>query len=294
MDSTKVKKSVLSGAISGCLTAIIFQPFEYVKTKLQQPSHAKLKNVERSLQSIIRQTLIGKIEGVEKIRLSNLAKFWTGLSPSLIRSVPVAGIYFGCIDTFKNSQFLSNSKLNKDYKVLHSFLIGSTSKVIADTSTYPLGLIKTRFESDFYKYRGISHAFVSIFKTEGFLSLYKGLYATLARDVSYSGIYFSLYTSIKGKVKEYLTEDENKSAMYFASCALISSLISSALTQPPDVIRSYMQLKPNEFSTFNTTMKKIYLKQGYRGFFVGFLPRSVRRVLISVLSWTIYEKITLT
>ena len=304
MESSKLKKSVLSGALSGCLTAIIFQPFEFVKTKLQQPSNSELKASNKSITEILKRTLTQKIiqgdKEIERIKLSNLTKFWTGLSPSLIRSAPVAGIYFGCIETFKNYEPLKNSKLNTDFKILHSFLIGSSSKVIADTSTYPLGLIKTRFESDLYKYGGIRNAFSSIIKNEGVLSLYKGLYATLARDVSYSGVYFTLYTSIKSNVKYYLDQRSesrdlklNETSVYFASCALLSGIISSAVTQPPDVIRSYMQLKPDQYPTFTKTMRKIYSIQGFNGFFVGFLPRTIRRSLISVLSWTVYEKFTL-
>lgn len=287
--SNSLKNSIISGAISGSITAVTFQPFEYVKTQLQKP---KKSNIEQlNIRQIISQALI---DDSNQFKLKHLAKFWSGLSPSLIRSVPVAAIYFGCIDTFKNSEIFNHSKNGGNYQILHSFMIGSLSKVIADVTTFPLGLIKTRYESGNYKYKSILNAFYEIAKNEGVLNLYRGFYATLARDITYSGVYFTLYTKIKLIAKEHLAEGQNKESLYFASCALASSVISCGFTQPPDVIRSYMQLEPNTYRTFFGTAKAIYLKKGIDGFLVGFLPRTFRRTLISVMSWTIYEKFTVT
>ncbi len=286
-NSTTLTNSILSGVVSGSITALTFQPFEYVKTQLQKPQPTVHS---RTIRQIIWQTLIEN----ERIKLSNIRRFWAGLSPSMLRSVPVAAIYFGCIDTFRNSEMFIHSKNGGAYQTLHSFMIGSLSKVFADVTTFPLGLIKTRYESGNYKYKSIFNAFFVIAKNEGVFNLYKGFWATMTRDITYSGIYFSLYTKIKSISKEYVTENQNKHSLFFASCALASSVVSCGFTQPPDVIRSYMQLEPNNYKTFFGTAKVIYASKGIDGFLVGFLPRTLRRTLISVMSWTIYEKFTIT
>jgi hypothetical protein len=193
----------------------------------------------------------------------------------------------------KNSNLFKHSKTGGNYQILHSFLIGSLSKVLADTFTFPLGLVKTRYESGNYNYKSISHAFLKITKNDGFFGLYKGFYATLARDITYSGVYYTLYTKIKSLAKHYIDEKQHKYSIYFASCALVSSIISCAVTQPPDVIRAHMQLDPKNYSTFISTARSIYKHRGINGFLVGFIPRTLRRTLISVMSWTIYEKLTL-
>jgi hypothetical protein len=54
-----------------------------------------------------------------------------------------------------------------------------------------------------------------------------------------------------------------------------------------------MQLDPKNCLTFIGTARSIYRKRGINGFLVGFIPRTLRRTLISVMSWTIYEKLTL-
>ena len=128
------------------------------------------------------------------------------------------------------------------------------------------------------------------------MGLYKGLGATMARDITYSGVYFTLYTKIKHTASSQLsTTGTNERALFFASCALASSVLASLLTQPPDVVRTYIQLDQQATNrSFASASKRIYEKRGIRGFFAGFVPRSLRRVLISVMSWTIYEKFTLT
>lgn len=297
-----IKNSALSGVISGSLTAIIFQPFEYVKTKQQQPDsdqvkHAASQGIKRQLKlrQIIKSTLIDA-QNPNKYNLFNLSKFWTGLTPSLYRSIPVAAIYFGCIDVFKHSNVLGekdkNSTLHK-YPLVRSFFIGALAKTISDALTFPLNLIKTRYESDFYNYKSMLGAFNSIIKSEGIPGLYRGLVATLIRDVGYSGVYFVLYTKIKMSLNDSSQAKNKTSAAYFASCAMGASIFSCLITQPPDVIRSYIQLKPDEYKTFVGTAKSIYRQKGVRGFLVGFVPRSTRRVFISIITWTLYEKLTL-
>lgn len=290
--SKTLVNSILSGACSGGISAVLFQPLEYLKTKLQQPT---FKYSFKSLKTYtMKQLIIITItDQNQQIKFNNLKKFWSGLTPSLVRSVPVAGIYFGCIDTFKNSERFGHSKKGGNYEILHSFLIGSLSKVIADVSTFPLGLIKTRYESEVYNYRGISSAFFEIVKSDGVFGLYKGLSATLARDITYSGLYFTLYTKVKHMAKESGAISESEKPIFFATCALISSLLACAFTQPPDAIRAYIQLDPYLNRSFITAAQNIYDKNGFKGFFAGFVPRAMRRTMISVMSWTLYEKLTL-
>jgi hypothetical protein len=76
---SNIRNSIISGSISGCLTAIIFQPFEFVKTKLQQPdikNEIKISQ-NRKIRLIIHTTLISK--DTNKINLRNFALFWNGI-----------------------------------------------------------------------------------------------------------------------------------------------------------------------------------------------------------------------
>ena len=84
-----LKNSVIAGTISGLLTATLFQPLEFLKTKLQQPDFVHLSK-SKKISHILSNTLKDQND---KIQLRNITKLWIGLWPSLFRSVPVAGLY---------------------------------------------------------------------------------------------------------------------------------------------------------------------------------------------------------
>lgn len=282
---SNTRNSIISGLISGTITAATLQPFEYVKTRLQQPN----EQIKPTIRSVIRATLYS--DG--RVSILGVSKLWSGLTPSLMRSAPVAALFFASFDYLKHNALLH--QLIGQYQIVHSFLIGTMARVLADTLLHPLGLVKTRFESSRYNYTGVWNALSTIAHREGLLGLYKGLGATLARDISYSGLYLAIYTKTKQLVSEssLVGKRQDTTAIFFASCALTSSVLACGFTQPPDVIRSYMQLSPQKYHSVWYTAKYIYAESGWRGFFAGFLPRSSRRISISVLSWTIYEKLTI-
>ena len=137
-------------------------------------------------------------------------------------------IYLSCIDAFKHSRMLGDKykdTLLANYPLVRSFFIGALAKTISDALTFPLNLIKTRYESEFYSYKSLSHAFKTIFGSEGIRGLYRGLAPTLIRDVGYSGVYFVLYTKIKMSLNESGRSAQQKTSVaYFATCAMGSSV----------------------------------------------------------------------
>lgn len=292
-EKSNLSSSVLSGAISGSFSSVVFQPLDFIKTKLQQPEfsqNARLTPTNRNIKLIVRSTLL---DNDNQVSLRNSRKFWTGLTPSLFRAVPGAAFYFASVDYLRNTSYLSHSDFGGPNQLFHSLVIGVLSRSMADIATHPLNVVKTRYESENFKYKSILGAFRSILVHEGARGLFKGLVPTLLRDISYSGTYYPLYTKTKLLVKqsEYFSKDQESA--YFAICALISSTLTCALTQPPDVIRSYMQLSSKGDKSFLSTGVEIYTKNGLKGFFAGFLPRSTRKILMSVFSWTLYEKLSL-
>lgn len=274
MNAEKLRNAVLSGAVSASITSVLFQPLEVIKTRLQQP-HAH----NRSILEVVKYTL----------KDNKITVLWKGLSPALLRTVPVVSIYFASIETMRSSSLFRKEREN--YGFILSFASGALARAVADISAFPLSLVKTRYESDIFKYRNIFHAFRSIIQESGFLGLYRGLYATLIRDINYSGFYYMIYSHLKNEAEEASQKDFKSSRI--AYYALISSITSCFLTQPPDVVRTYMQLQPKKYTSISKTVAMLYSEKGIQGFFTGFVPRSARRVLISVFSWTLFEKFSI-
>ena len=162
----------------------------------------------------------------------------------------------------------------------------------------PATVIKTRLESGLFDYNNVKKAFSSILKTEGVKGLYTGISATLARDAPYSGIYYMFYSELRKvmtppppngtKLNSNQTTLLNQSAISF-TCGLVAGLAASVLTQPFDVIKTHMQLRPNEYPNVKVTTLAILNENGINGLFRGIVPRMIRRTLMSSLAWTVYE-----
>ncbi|KAK2142286.1 hypothetical protein LSH36_977g02004 [Paralvinella palmiformis] len=176
-------KSFLAGSFSGTCSTIIFQPLDLVKTRLQSPVA-----VGHKPSGIL--TVITTVVKNEKI-----LGLWKGVAPSLSRTVPSIGVYFSCL------HWLRNNYGSSDPHPLESVSMGVSARTVAGISMLPFTVVKTRYESGQFHYRGVLQAVVSIYKGEGLRGLFSGMSATLLRDAPFSGLYLMFYTQAKKSVK---------------------------------------------------------------------------------------------
>lgn len=82
-----------------------------------------------------------------------------------------------------------------------------------------------------------------------------------------------------------------ESAPVHFSCGILAGILASIVTQPPDVIKTKMQLYPNEFNSIYNATFFVYKKYGVLGYFKGIVPRMLRRTLMTTMAWTVYEQV---
>ena len=73
-------------------------------------------------------------------------------------------------------------------------------------------------------------------------------------------------------------------------CGLIAGVLASLTTHPADVIKTQLQLYPTHYLGTLDCVKSVYRTYGMQGFMVGFIPRCLRRTLVTAMSWTIFEE----
>ena len=154
-----VFKSFLSGSISGFCSTVLFQPFDLVKTRLQAPSTTPTSTLKQqggsatttnggNLTSQTRVVKGGSSSGgggglsgpsstplkprmstvfVAVVRQDGVLGLWRGLTPSLARTVPGVGLYFGFLHSLKSAFHLHQRKLSSK----ESFMLGATCRVSA-------------------------------------------------------------------------------------------------------------------------------------------------------------------
>jgi len=301
--ASPVVKSFLSGSLSGFTSTVMFQPFDLVKTRVQtsemrapQPCptqtlghthpnpHVHAHGVHTDVK-LPRPSIFGVVASV--VREEKIRGLWKGVTPSIVRTVPGVGLYFSILHTMKSSIDVGQPN------AIQSLVLGASSRTIAGVILLPFTVIKARFESGFFKYSGISNALITIYKMEGVRGLWSGMCATVLRDAPFSGIYLMFYNQAKMKALE--RRDSSfpwvpAPTVHFVS-GLWAGALASAVTQPPDVVKTHMQLHSRTHKRVIPTVIFIYNYGGIRGFFRGLVPRTMRRTLMAATAWTVYEQL---
>ncbi|MED6133884.1 hypothetical protein PIB30_032348 [Stylosanthes scabra] len=207
--------------------------------------------------------------------------FWKGNMVTIVHRLPYSAVNFYAYEHYKNllqSLIGENHSGNTSKNLFVHFVGGGLAGITAASATYPLDLVRTRLaaqRSDVY-YRGISHAFSTICREEGFFGLYKGLGATLLGVGPNIAISFSVYEALRSFWKSRRPDDST--VMVSLACGSLSGIASSTATFPLDLVRRRMQLEGagGRARVYNSglfgTFRRIVQNEGLRGLYRGILP----------------------
>jgi len=293
--ASPVLKSFVSGSLSGFTSTIVFQPFDLVKTRIQTAAMANqhaihTEAVERHSKDITtgvtrRVSIAGVV--AEVVREERVRGLWRGVTPSVVRTVPGVGLYFSVLHTVKSHLDIAQPTATQN------LMIGAGSRTIAGSILLPFTVIKARYESGYFGYTGVTNAFVAIYRLEGVRGLWSGMCATVLRDAPFSGLYLMFYNQAKTTAMEKrpsLAPWLPVPTTHFL-CGIWAGCLASIVTQPPDVIKTHMQLYPQTHRKVLRTIRFVYASNGAIGFFRGLVPRTMRRTLMAATAWTVYEQL---
>ncbi|KAH3675988.1 hypothetical protein WICMUC_002284 [Wickerhamomyces mucosus] len=294
-NSTKKNYShLIGGFFGGLASSVTLQPFDLIKTRVQQNQNS---------------TLLGTIKG-----LRNIKELWRGTLPSALRTSVGSGLYLASLNIFRTA--LANSKTHKlgidqlsssslpKLSGTENLITGSLTRGFVGWLTMPITIIKVRYESTLYNYNSMDEAIRSIFKKEGVKGFFSGFIATAARDAPYAGIYVLLYEKMKIIAPKLIYFEEgdssSKNLRLFSTTtsALINSIsafaaasLSTTITAPFDTIKTRMQLNPKKFNSFWRTFNYIPKEEGIIRLFDGLSLRLTRKAFSAGIAWGIYEEI---
>lgn len=268
-------------------STVMLQPLDLVKTRLQQ-------NLAGSMVAT----------AVHVLRTERVSGLWRGIAPSITRTVPGVGLYFGSLHWLK-TRVVGPGR--EDISALQSVLMGMAARTFAGCAMIPITVIKTRYESRVYEYSRMSTALAQIYSREGVRGLCCGLVPTLVRDAPFSGLYLMFYTQLKQRFSvdtAHCRTAAEATASHFV-CGVLAGVLASFVTHPADVIKTKMQLYPKvcdllprhpssqttrifclplqEYGSVRGTVGMIWSGPvGPRGFLVGLAPRMLRRTLVGL------------
>ncbi|KIM45763.1 hypothetical protein M413DRAFT_440802 [Hebeloma cylindrosporum] len=292
---SNVSQQLLSGALSGLATTVCLQPFDLLKTRLQQGDGSL--RIPNSRSSVILTTTR------DVIAQHGLKGLWRGTLPSLARNVPGVAMYMTSLTQLRTfmarSPYFAHIKRYPDGRngsVLPSLtsqgnlLAGATTRVAVGFVLNPFSVLKARFESNIYAYLSFSGALVSITR-QGPSELLRGFLASSLRDAPYAGLFIVFYEGIKREASYLLPPTSGTDAtLIHGVSAAAAGAIATLATHPFDVIKTKVQVRSEErYHGFLRTLRTIWNQRGMAGYFDGASLRLSRKVLSSAIGWAVYE-----
>eukprot|EP00742_Colponemidia_sp_Colp-10_P008646 GILJ01009379.1.p1 GENE.GILJ01009379.1~~GILJ01009379.1.p1 ORF type:complete len:313 (-),score=19.96 GILJ01009379.1:53-991(-) len=222
--------SFVAGGIAGAVAKSAVAPLERVKILFQVSSERfSFPRAYKELFRIIHE------EGIHAL--------WKGNSAMMARIMPYAALQYMTFDQYKRLLRPSDSQ-SEDVGKVRRFIAGSMAGATSVLFTYPLDLMRARLavQTTVRRYHGLGHAFVTMYKEEGYRGFTRGMFPTLVGIVPYGGLSFFTYETMKLLALEESKKDGKALPSWkrFLFGALAGAVAQSA-TYPLDVVRRRMQ-----------------------------------------------------
>ncbi|KAH8893721.1 solute carrier family 25 member 38 [Thozetella sp. PMI_491] len=223
----------VAGLGSGVSSALLLQPFDLLKTRVQQQRHgshpfraavAELRNAPNLVTALWRGAVPSALRtgfgsaiyftSLNAIRQNAARMPVLGAAPSLPvlpSQLPAATAVGGKAGDELASIPPAAAAVSRPKGQRHSsslvklsntgnLLTGAVARAFAGFILMPMTVIKVRYESSMYHYRSIADAARGIVAQEGFKGFFAGFGATAIRDAPYAGLYVVFYEQSKKRL----------------------------------------------------------------------------------------------
>lgn len=288
---------VLAGSLGGAMEAVLLQPLDVTKTRLQLDSNSRYRN-----SFLYCAKTIYKEEGAGAL--------YKGLTPFVTHLTLKYALRMGSFTFFRGllgSQATSPSgapkkKPSEKMVMWNNFGSGLCAGVLeAFLIVTPFEVIKTRLQQQegFHnrKYKNTVHAAVTILREEGVRALWKGVAPTALRNGSNQACNFMVVGIFN---KWVWKKEEGKQIAVWKT--MISGAIAGAmgpcLNCPLDVIKTRLMGQkiepgqPPKYRGVMGTIGTIYKEEGLFALWKGLVPRLMRLAPGQAIMWTVVTRVT--
>jgi solute carrier family 25 phosphate transporter 23/24/25/41 len=184
---------LFAGGMAGVTALVLTYPLEFVRCRLTLQKSKIYKGIIDCM--------------VQVSRKEGFFVLYRGLWPSIIGVVPYVGVDFAAYETLKQ---YSPKQADGSVNGFVTLANGAVAGTMAQTISYPMDLVRRRlqvqgFASDIdlgdKKYKGITDAFVRIFREEGIRGFYRGLVPNFIKVVPAISVSFYVYETMKQFLK---------------------------------------------------------------------------------------------
>lgn len=276
----------IAGGVAGVVADSVVHPIDTVKARMQV--QARGAPPYNSMLHAFRLIVAG--EGVRR-------GLYAGYGAVLAGTIPTHAIMFATYKLFKRG--VEPGVADGALPVM-DFGCGAAGEVLALAPYVPAEVVAKRMQvaavGPARDYRSIAHAFRVIHATEGGVrGLYAGLFSTMLRDVPFTAIQFSLFTSGKDIHYRWTARPELNN---FEATVLGFAVggIGAAATNPADVVKTRLMTQSTgadrQYRGIAHCFQKIFAEEGISGFAKGIVPRVAWVAPASAITLAVYERVS--
>ncbi|KAM9758888.1 solute carrier family 25 member 34 [Menidia menidia] len=282
------------GALACCAACVFTNPLEVVKTRLQLQGELRARGSYPVHYRGVLQALwvVGRTDGLRGLQ--------KGLSAGLIYQGAMNGVRLGF---YSYCESLGVTRFHGG-----SLLSGAGAGALGAFFASPAYLVKTHLQSQTvntiavghqHNHLGVSDAFVTIYRREGLIGLWRGVNGAVPRVMVGSAAQLATFTSAKEWVSR--TQWGNSNRWLTALIAAAISGVAVAITMTPfDVISTRLYNQPVDefhrgrlYQGFSDCMLKVCEAEGLLGLYKGMGPVFLRlapHTVLSMLFWDLMRQ----
>ncbi|KAG6547186.1 hypothetical protein Mapa_011438 [Marchantia paleacea] len=292
----QTSQHLLAGAIAAMVSRTIVAPLE--RLKLEYLVRGAQGSVIMTVQTILMN------EGIRG--------FWKGNGVNLLRTAPFKSVNFFCYDTYRNQLLKWGDR--SEVTNLERLLAGAAAGVTATILCFPLDTIRTTMVAPGGEVLGgMIGCFQHMIRTEGLLSLYKGLLPAVVSMAPSGAVFYGVYDMLK---MSYLSSPEGKAMLKARRKRMkkaqergeeawvqpelgpvrtllfgaVAGACAESVTYPFEVVRRAQQMQHAAIKLgMAGTFQSLLQKGGIKALYAGLFPSTLQVLPSAALSYFVYE-----
>ncbi|XP_071219068.1 calcium-binding mitochondrial carrier protein SCaMC-2-like isoform X1 [Salvelinus alpinus] len=227
------------------------------------------------------------------IREGGMRSLWRGNGMNVIKIAPESAIKFMAYEQIKRLIGSNQETLG----ILERFVAGSLAGAIAQSSIYPMEVLKTRLAlRKTGQFSGIADCAKHIFRKEGMAAFYKGYIPNLIGIIPYAGIDLAVYETLKNSwLQRYATDSADPGVFVLLACGTTSSTCGQLASYPLALVRTRMQaqatIEGGPQMTMSGLFQHIVKTEGAFGLYRGLAPNFMKVIPAVSISYVVYENL---
>eukprot|EP01112_Ceratiomyxa_fruticulosa_P020775 TRINITY_DN7172_c0_g1_i1.p1 TRINITY_DN7172_c0_g1~~TRINITY_DN7172_c0_g1_i1.p1 ORF type:complete len:301 (+),score=46.79 TRINITY_DN7172_c0_g1_i1:874-1776(+) len=277
---TLALKDIAAGSIGGVAQVIVGHPLDTLKVRLQTQS----------------ELYSGAIDCFKKtVSQEGFAGLYKGIQSPLIGLAAMNSVMFLA---YGQSKAFIQPDPSKPLSLGQYVYAGALTGIAVSVVESPVDFFKSQMQvsgATTPKYANFFDCAKSIVKSRGLAGAYQGIGATFLRDIPSNAAYFGFYELARMNLVPKGGRVEDLPGWKVMIAGGFGGMMYWSLTYPTDVIKSSIQtdnINPAErkYHGIIDCAKKIYAKEGIRGFYKGFSVCFIRSIPANAACFVVYEK----